>query len=195
MLKIGITGGIGSGKSIVCAFFNHLNVPVYDADSRAKYLMQTNEDVKQNIINQFGKESYFENGILNSKFLANEVFNNNSKIETLNNIVHPAVSNDFESFCALHSTKKFIIKEAALMFENDSYTLLDKIITVFTPLSLRVQRIKKRDSHRTIEQIENIIKKQLSEEEKIIRADFCIVNDEKTLLIPQILNFFTLFSK
>jgi dephospho-CoA kinase len=187
-LQVGITGGIGSGKSLVCRIFNTFGVPVYDADSRAKQLYIQNTELKEQIIDAFGAQAYTAAGQLNRAYLAAQVFNDSHKVFLLNKLVHPKVAEDYRAWVQQHIQFPYLIKEAALLFESGSFTSLNTIITVFTPVELRLQRIISRDNHRTVQEIEAIISKQLAEEEKIDRADFVIYNDEKHLIIPQILH-------
>jgi len=187
MLKIGVTGGIGSGKTIVTKFFSLLGIPVYDADTRAKFLMAHDQLLKVELIKLFGKEC-FENNELNRKFIANQVFNNLEKLTQLNSLVHPAVGRDFENWCSQYQDLPFVVKEAALMFESDAYKQLDKIIAVFAPEEIRVQRVLMRDKHRSIEDVKAIIANQFPEDRKIALADYIIYNDDKQMVVPQILN-------
>lgn len=193
-LQIGITGGIGSGKSFVCNIFKHLEIPVYDADSRAKRLMNTDAQLKQALVIAFGKETYSQSG-LNRAYLADKVFNDSDKVKELNAIVHPAVGNDYKAWVEQNQHKHYVIKEAALMFESGSAKLLDKVIYVHAPIDLRIARVKKRDPQRTEESIRAIISKQLSAEEMRSRADFVIENDEKEMLLPQVISLHQLFLK
>ena len=185
-LQIGITGGIGSGKSLVCRIFHTLGVPVYDADSRAKAVMTTDGILISHIKKEFGVLSYREDGSVDREYLAKEVFNNAERLKLLNNLVHPRVAKDFERWVN-EQKSNYILKEAALLFEAKSYTALDKVIVVFAPGELRIKRVLQRDPHRTKEQIREIIQNQLQEEEKLKRADFVIMNDETKLVIPQVL--------
>lgn len=187
-LQIGITGGIGSGKSLVCKIFNALGTPTYDADSRAKMVMTTDGILVEAIKKEFGVLSYDAKGILNRQHLANSVFNQPDKLKRLNELVHPRVAVDYEHWVSSQPDVKYVLKEAALLFESGSYQSLDKIIVVTAPETLRVQRVLIRDPHRSAEQTKEIIRNQMEEEEKMKRADYVIVNDETTLLIPQVLN-------
>jgi dephospho-CoA kinase len=191
-LQIGVTGGIGSGKSIVCKIFAVLGAPVYDADSRAKWLMNNNSDVKKSIRLEFGEESFNNNG-LNRDYLAKLVFNDQSKLTKLNAIVHPAVGKDYTEWVG-KQTSKYTIKEAALMFESGAYKALDKIINVSAPEELRIIRVLKRDAFREKEEVRAIIDKQLSEEERNNRSEYTLYNDEKELLLPQIIALHKQFS-
>lgn len=181
--SVGITGGIGSGKTLVTKIFSMLNVPIYYADERAKELMNTS--LQQLISSTFGEDSYV-NGNLNRAYLAGKVFSNASQLKKLNAIVHPAVATDFEQWIQNQENVNYVLKEAALLVESKSYTQLDKLIVITSPLQLRVERIKARDSFRSEKEILDIISNQSSETEKLKRADFVINNDEQSLLIPQV---------
>jgi len=193
-LQIGITGGIGSGKSLVCRIFHALGVPVYDADSRAKAVMTTDGILVSHIKKEFGVLSYREDGSLDREYLAKTVFNKVERLKLLNSLVHPRVAQDFAQWVSRQKSD-YIIKEAALLFETKSYTALDKVIVVFAPEELRIKRVLKRDTHRTEQQIREIIHNQIQEEEKLLRADFIIKNDETQLVIPQVLELHRLFLK
>ncbi len=185
ILQVGMTGGIGSGKSLVCKIFNAIGIPIYDADSRAKWLTHNNDKIRAAIIEYFGKDAYSING-LNREYIADRVFNNKNELEVLNSIIHPEVGNDYQLWVKNQHTK-YVIKEAALMFESGSYKVLDKVINVTAPIPLRIQRVLKRDNFRTEKEIQAIIEKQLSDEERIKRSDYVINNDEHEMLIPQVL--------
>ena len=187
MKRVGITGGIGSGKSTVCKIFAALKVPVYDADTRARCIQNNNKEVVEEIKQLFGKEAYLQDGNLNKTYIAAEVFKNKDKLLKLNHIVHPKVFQDFEDWCAVNQKSPYVLKEAALMFETDSWKSLDKIIVVTAPHEMKVQRVMERDPHRTREDILAIMAKQLPDEAKIAKADFVLINDEKELLVPQVL--------
>jgi dephospho-CoA kinase len=187
MLKIGITGGIGVGKSIVCRMFAILGIPVYDADTRAKWVMHNDEALKQELTEAFGPETYTEAGELNRTYLAQTAFNNPQKLELLNSLVHPHVGNDFTKWVEANQSAPYVLKEAALMFESESWKQMDEIIVVAAPLEVRIKRILQRDSHRTQHDVETIISKQLNEKEKMARGQHIIYNDDKQLLIPQVL--------
>ena len=184
MLRIGLTGGIGSGKSTVARIFSVLGIPVYDADSASKRLMTEVEDLKKKIIESFGKESY-TNGILNRKYLSEQVFSDPKKTELLNAIVHPATIKDAEEWMKKQNAP-YIIKEAALIFESGSNKFLDKVIGVSSPISLRMERTMKR-SNITSEQVKERMALQMNEDEKMRLCDYVIINDEKQMLIPQVL--------
>jgi dephospho-CoA kinase len=186
-LQVGITGGIGSGKSLASKIFHALGVPVYDADSRARWVMQANTVLVNDIIAAFGAAAYTDTGQVNRSYLAAQVFNNAEKVALLNSLVHPRVAEDYAEWVHAHYFHSYLLKEAALLFEAGSYQVLDKIITVFAPVAIRMERIQKRDPHRSIAEIQAIMNKQLAEEEKLQRADFVLYNDESRLLIPQVL--------
>ncbi|MES2285213.1 MAG: dephospho-CoA kinase [Bacteroidota bacterium] len=187
MIKIGITGGIGSGKTTVCKVFELLGVPVYYADIEAKQILDSNLEVRSNILNTFGNSVLNNEEKIDKKKLASLVFNNKENLEKLNSIVHPAVREHFENWLQQHSTQKYILKEAAILFESGSYKLVDKVIAVVAPLELKISRTMQRDKV-TQAEVELRISNQLNDEEKIKRSQFVIHNDEQQLLIPQILN-------
>jgi dephospho-CoA kinase len=186
-LQIGVTGGIGSGKSLVCRIFHQLGVPVYDADGRAKELMVTDSILVGQIKKEFGTQAYSSDGSIARTILAQTVFNDPAKLEKLNRMVHPSVVEDYNHWVEQHQDKPYVIKEAALIFEAGSWKGLDKVIVVSSPEALRLKRILSRDIHRTINDVEAIFRNQMPEAEKLKRADFVITNDESRLLIPQVL--------
>jgi dephospho-CoA kinase len=186
-LRVGITGGIGSGKSLVCKIFEQLGAPVYDADSRARRLMTEDKVLVEQIKAKFGEQSYAKSGELNREYLSKEVFNNSLRLELLNSLVHPRVALDSERWMNENANAPYLIKEAALLFESGSYKTLDKIIVITAPEALRVNRTLNRDKTRTKEDVLKIIRNQMNEDEKISRADFVIHNDESMLIIPQVL--------
>ena len=185
-LLVGITGGIGSGKSTVCKLFSLLGVPVYTADDRAKWLMNHDSPLKEKILEVFGSESYLSNGELNRAYLAASVFSNPEKVAALNALVHPAVRKDFMDWVS-QQTAPYLIKEAALLFETGAAKELDCVINVSSPLRVRMARVLLRDPQRTEEQVNQIIDQQLPDEEKNERADFSIKNTDNKLLIPQVI--------
>jgi dephospho-CoA kinase len=184
MLRIGLTGGIGSGKSTVARIFNVLGIPVYSSDDASKRLMDEDEELKNSIVRAFGKESY-SNGKLNRKYLATKAFSDPNKIELLNSLVHPATIKDAITWMEKQKAP-YLIKEAALIFESGSDKFLDVIIGVRSPLALRLERTMKRNNV-TAEEVEARVKLQMDEEEKLDLCDYIVQNDEKQLLIPQVL--------
>lgn len=187
-LQIGITGGIGSGKSLVCKIFGCLGIPVYDADSRAKSIMTTDGILVEQIKKEFGSLAYDAEGGLNRGYLSSAVFGNAEKLKKLNDLVHPRVALDGDQWTAEQVGKKYVVREAALLFESGSYKKMDKIIVVTAPEPLRVKRVLERDKQRTEEEVLKIIRNQLNEEEKVKKADFVLTNDETELLVPQVIN-------
>jgi dephospho-CoA kinase len=186
MLKIGITGNIGSGKTTVSKIFEVLGIPVFYADEAAKNVMTTDEILIAEIKAAFGASSYFNDGSLNRKHIANIVFNDNGQLDKLNSIVHPAVFRTFDTWVADIKDVPYVMKEAALLFESSSYKMCDKTIMVDAPLELRIKRVMQRDGF-SREEILSREARQFSEEKKVAMADFVIKNDDTQLVIPQVL--------
>lgn len=185
MLKVGITGGIGSGKSTVCAIFEKLGIPVYYADTRAKALVNSHAELQSKITAAFGENS-FNKGAYNRAFIASIVFADRTKLDLLNDIIHPYVFNDWLEFCHLHQNAPYVIKEAAIMLETESKKTVDFVVLVHAPLELRIERIMHRDASSRAE-IEARIKAQMPESEKLKLANAVIYNDQKSSLIEQVL--------
>ena len=171
---IGLTGGIGSGKTTIANYFQEKGVPVYIADEGAKFVMQSENIVKQ-IKTTFG-EDLFENSILNRTKLAEIVFNDKSKLEQLNNIVHPAVKNDFDLWLLQHKNYEYVIYEAAILFESGRYKDCDVIITVTSPKEVRIERVLKRDNT-SREHVLSRMEMQWNDEKRISGSNFVINND------------------
>jgi dephospho-CoA kinase len=191
MLRIGLTGGIGSGKSVVAKVFETLGIPVYYADVAAKKLMNSNEELKTAIIKNFGEVSYV-NGELNRKYIAAIVFNDKEKLELLNSLTHPATLRDAAEWMKKQQSL-YIIKEAALLFESSANKNLDYVIGIYAPLQLRIKRVMTRDGI-TKEEVMKRINRQMDEEEKMKRCDFVITNNEEVLVLPQVLKLHKKFS-
>ncbi|MBB6002076.1 dephospho-CoA kinase [Arcicella rosea] len=191
---IGITGGIGSGKSIICKIFSILGVPIYEADSRAKWLITHNLSLKASIVQLLGENAYKSNGDYHREWVASEVFNNPDLLLQLNALVHPAVHQDAREWIANNQHYSFVLYEAALMKAAGNGSFFDKVIVVTCPLALRIQRVKERDK-RSLEEIEAIIARQIPEEERLKIADYIIQNDEKTSLIEQVLDLYDLYNQ
>lgn len=191
-IKVGIAGGIGSGKTIVCDIFKVLGVPIYNADLEAKLIMNKSDQVRQAIIATFGDQTY-QNGILNREFLAVQVFNDADQLAKLNAIVHPAVIQAAEDW-ADAQTASYSLKEASILFESGSYKKLDYTILVTAPVEIRIARVMARDQV-TREQVLARMNNQLPDEEKAKLADFVIINDGIQALIPQVMALHHRFQK
>jgi dephospho-CoA kinase len=191
-LQIGVTGGIGSGKSLVCRIFATLGAPVYDSDSRAKILMTTDGILINQIKKEFGSLSYNADGTLNRKFISELVFQDETKRQTLNQLVHPRVAADYGKWMNTQSFA-YVVKEAALLIETGSYKELDKTIVVTAPDTLRIKRVLERDTERTEQVVRDIINSQMPQNEKAAKADFVIVNDGTQPVLPQVLSLHRLF--
>ena len=184
VLKVGLTGGIGSGKSTVAQIFEVLGIPVYYADVEAKRLMNEDPELRSAIVEAFGKQAYHEN-TLNRKYISSIVFSDRAKLDLLNSIVHPATKKDGETWMH-HQITPYAIHEAALIFEANVNERLDYVIGVSSPMELRIKRAMQRDNASREEVLERM-NKQLDVETKISRCDFVLINDEQQLLIPQVL--------
>ncbi len=184
MLRIGLTGGIGSGKTTVAKIFETLGIPVYYADDAAKTLMNTDPGLKASIIKHFGNDSY-KDGMLDRKYLAGIVFNNKEKLDRLNALTHPVTIRDAAAWMQRQNTP-YVIKEAALLFESGAAEELDHIIGVYAPQHIRVKRVMERDGL-PVEDVMKRISRQIDEEMKMKLCDFVINNNEQELVIPQVL--------
>jgi len=185
-IVLGVTGGIGSGKSLICTIFSLMDIPIYYADEQAKYVMENDHDLIAQLKKVFGNEAYDQHHKLNRTYLAKQVFSDADKLAQLNALVHPAVKKSFDNWCATHSHYPIVAKEAALLLESGSYKSVDKLIVVCSPLKLKLQRILQRDSHRTEKDVLAIMDKQWSDDKKIEKADYIIQNDERELILTQI---------
>jgi dephospho-CoA kinase len=185
MIRVGLTGGIGSGKTTVAQIFEVLGIPVYYADDAAKRLMNTDTELISKIKNAFG-ETVYKNNSLDRQYLASIVFNDNYKLELLNSFVHPATIADAERWVQQQTTP-YIIKEAALLFESGAAEHLDHIIGINAAINIRIKRVMDRDGV-SQEEVVKRINNQMDENIKMKLCDFIINNDEQQLLIPQVLN-------
>ena len=185
MIKVGITGGIGSGKSTVCEIFRLLGIPVFVADQEAKILMNSNTEVIKKLIHLFGKDIYTKNRILNRKKLAEIIFNNDIQREMVNQIVHPAVRTAFMNWIEKQDSP-YIIHEAAILFESGFYKMMDYTLLVTAPEKMRIERVMERDGIET-KNIKDRMEKQWPDSEKRKLASFELVNDNQDLIIPQII--------
>lgn len=193
MYKVGITGGIGSGKTTVCKVFEVLGIPIFYADTVAKDIMIQDKLLMEGIRTAFGKESYFQDGKLNNKHIASIVFNNESELAKLNALVHPAVFRAFDVWEAqIVPDVPYTLKEAALLFESESYKMVDASILVTAPLQIKLDRVMARDGV-SAEQVKARMDKQLSDEEKIKMANHLILNDEEHSIIEQVLALHQVF--
>lgn len=187
MYKVGITGGIGSGKTTACKVFEVLGIPIFYADTVAKEIMTQDTLLIEGVKAAFGNESYFEDGKLNNKHIAGIVFNNDQALSQLNALVHPAVFRAFDAWEAtIPSTVPYTLKEAAILFESGSYKLCDTTILVTAPYEVKLKRLMHRDGV-TETQVKARMDKQLSDEEKTKMADHFIINDEQQSIIEQVL--------
>ena len=186
MLKIGITGNIGSGKTTVSKLFELMGAPVFYADDAAKNIMVTDELLIAEIKQAFGAASYFDDGTLNRKHIAGIVFNDKAQLAKLNSLTHPAVFRAFDNWVAEIKDAPYVVKEAALLFESTSYKMCDRSVMVTAPLDMRIKRVMQRDGI-SREEVEKRNARQFSEEKKISLADYVIRNDETELIIPQVL--------
>ena len=184
MIRVGITGGIGSGKSTVAKVFEVLGIPVYYADDAAKRIMNEDQLLKAQLLQLFGAETYVD-GKLNRKYLSRLVFNDEEKLAQLNALVHPATLADAGKWMQQQTTP-YAIKEAALIFESGAQTQLDKVIGVFAPAPVRIQRVMKRDDV-SREEVKARMEKQLDESIKMRLCDYVVTNDEQELVIPQVI--------
>ena len=183
---IGITGGIGAGKSTVSTICRHLGFKVYNSDQRAKEIVSEDSTIKKKLISFFGNNVY-KNGVLDRKFLSDKIFNDKSSLQQINSIIHPAVKKDFNCWVTNNSIEKILFKESALLFESGAYKELDKIILIVSDKNLRVSRVLNRDQKRSNKEIESIIDKQINEAEAIKYADIVIDNNHKKMLLPSVI--------
>ena len=184
MKKIGITGGIGSGKTYVASVFQSLGIPIFNADIQAKKIMTSSRKLIKLLKEEFGNDIYKDSD-LNKEKLASIVFSNSDKLQKLNSLVHPIVKEEFNNWCK-KQTSPYVIKEAAILFESNSHIGLDAVICVSAPLDLRMRRLLNRDDY-SKKEIKKRIENQISQEEKEKLSDYIIVNDEKELLLPKII--------
>lgn len=186
MKTVGITGGIGSGKSTVCRVFSLLGVPVYYADDVARRLTEENTTIRTAVTGLFGKSSYDVNGRLDRSLIASRVFQNETELQQLNAIIHPFVASDFDTWKKKQTSSRYVLREAAILFESGHWKDCDRIILVDAPEEIRIERVRKRDG-RTAEEIRKIISRQWPSEKKRTLATDIIDNDNSTLIIPHIL--------
>ncbi len=175
MIKLAITGGIGSGKSYVASIFEKHNIPVYNADIESKRLTDTNDELRKKLIEIVGEECY-DGTRLNRKFLAAYIFSSKEHLQQINSIIHPAVYNDYIRWIQRNSQHEITIMESAILYESGFDKFVDKVISVYAPLEIRIERVKQRDNAPEKEIISRI-NSQMNDDEKCSRADFVIIND------------------
>lgn len=185
MIRVGLTGGIGSGKSLVASLFEHLSVPVYHADAEAKKMLDDPEVIRE-ITRLFGETLLDTSGYINRQLLAAIVFTDPTKLELLNGLIHPRVKSDFLSWCDQYHERTYVIQEAAILFETGFDRLFDKTISVYAPRDIAVQRVIKRD-HVSAGEVMNRMENQWLPEKIAGLADYVIHNDGTRMLLPQVL--------
>jgi dephospho-CoA kinase len=186
MIIVGITGGIGSGKSVVSRIFRMLGIPVYDADAAAKDLYKRYPDLSERVLAEFGPDVSDSEGGIDRKKLAAVVFQDPERLKVLNRLVHPLVKKDFKEWCSLHRAAPYVMKEAAILFESGTHKDCNLVIAVTAPQELRLLRVKARDQ-RSVAEIKKVMENQWSDEEKIKRSDFTVQNGEDDAVLPQVL--------
>lgn len=184
MIKIGVTGGIGSGKTVVSTLFRLHDIPVFDADKVARELNDTSSIIRAQLIFHFGEELY-SGTRLNRKQLASLIFQDKEKLALVNGIIHPVVASSFNVWCSERKDHAIVVIDAALLIEAGFHRIVDKVITVSAPETMRIERVMKRDQSARHE-VEARMRHQLSEEEKINQSDFVIYNDNRQSLIAQV---------
>ena len=192
-IQVGVTGGIGSGKSVVCRIFACLGTPVYEADQRANWLANHDPDIRRQVLSLLGPDSYTSEGTYNRTYVASRVFTEPALLQQLNHIIHPRVFADSDRWLQAQAGRPYVLREAALMNKAGDGNTLDYVIVVKVPLPLRMQRTKLRDPHRSETEIRAIIERQISDESRLQLADFVIDNDQESALIPQVLKLHQYF--
>jgi dephospho-CoA kinase len=192
MLKVGITGGIGSGKSTVCNLFRNLGVPIFSSDEIGRSILNNNEEVKQKVIILFGRDMYQNDGTIDRFRMGKLVFSDPQALEQISKIVHPLVQEQFELFCIKNESHSYILKEAAILFESGYFHDLNKIINVSAPKEERIKRVIERDKGIK----EDVLKRmrfQYSDEERNKLADFILLNEDKEEILPQVMELHEIF--
>jgi dephospho-CoA kinase len=185
MIKVGLTGNIGSGKSLVCELFSALGIPVYNADLEARKILNSKETILE-LQKRYGKDIALLNGEIDRKKLAGIVFTNPNELQKLNKLIHPKLRQDFANWAKKHNDEKYIIQEAAILLENNFHQQMDKIITISAPLEIRLERVIRRDGTNK-EDVLARMNNQWKDGEKEKLSDFVILNDGNRMLLPQIL--------
>lgn len=186
MIRVGLTGGIGSGKTTVAHLLEQLDVPVYYADERGRWLSDNDPEVVLKIKTLFGENAYLENGQLNRKYIAEKVFSDRTLLERLNGIVHPAVRNDYREWVERHADAPYSVMETAILFESGFDRKVQKIVVVTAPEELRIARTVRRDGTDEVA-VRKRIAAQMSDQERLTKADYVLHADDRELLIPQVL--------
>ena len=186
MMIVGITGGVGSGKTTVCSIFRQLGVPVYEADVEARKLYDLEPEIPDRIKKEIAEETFDKKGKLDKRKLSELVFQDEVLLKKLNKIVHPHVIRHFAEWKKQYSGAAYLLKETAILFESGANQDCDRVINISAPVELRIRRVIQRDK-RTREDVEQIMLRQWSDEEKIKRSDFVVVNDEREMVVPQVL--------
>jgi len=187
MLKIGLTGGIGSGKTHITKAFSILGIPMYNADEKAKQILNNNKSLQKKINHFFDKDIFDNRGKLQKKKLSDIIFNDKKKLNWLNNLVHPLVWQDYEHWLALQNNVPYVLKESAILVETELYKEFDAIILVTSPKKMRISRLLQTGKY-TQKNIQYIMKNQLLDKIRKKYCDYTILNDEKSLVIPQVLS-------
>lgn len=185
MIRVGLTGGIGSGKSLICSILIKLGVPVYKADAEARRLMNQDPLLRTKIIESFGEQAYGKDG-LNREYLAAQLFGDEEKLLSMNALVHPAVRDDFFRWADLHKEYPYVLEEAAILFESGAYRHMDQTVLVTAPEELRIKRVMERDGSER-DAVMKRMSHQMKEEELMKLADHVIVNDGEQMLLPQVI--------
>ncbi len=185
MIKVGITGGIGSGKTTICNFFRILNVPVFEADIEAKQILNNSQIVRNKIKAIFGDDIYLPNQTIDRKKLAQLIFNSPPLLQEINAIIHPEVRKYFDEWCDIQNSS-YIVYEAAILFESGFYKMLDFTILVTSPEKERIKRVMSRENT-TEEDVKSRISKQWKDDEKMKLADYTLINNNKELLVPRLI--------
>lgn len=193
-LLIGVTGGIGSGKSMVCRLFECLDIPVYYADSRAKWLTNHDPEIRERVTQLLGPDAYDREGRYDTRFVASRVFGNELLLKQLNAIIHPVVLRDTKEWLVANAGLPYVAKEAAIMGKAGQANSVDYVVMVDAPVELRIQRILQRDK-RSEAEIRAIIERQISDESRRGISDFIVQNDNDSELIPQVLRLHEIFKK
>jgi dephospho-CoA kinase len=193
MIKVGITGGIGSGKSLICQVFSRLRVPVYYADIEARLLMDFDPEIQHDLKAILGA-AFYDQGILNRNRMASAIFSDKSLLDRVNKLIHPRVAAHFSGWCERHAGIPYVIQESAILFESNAYRNFEKVITVIAPEEIRIQRVITR-KNMTPEKVAAILRNQLPEEEKMRFSHHLIVNDGTELVIPQVLKLHNIFKE